>query len=427
MSTHSNGIVSATGIEIVGADGDTTIDLAAALASCLGHRHPDVVAAITAACQSDLGIAFTPADPGQLVSLGEPFSDFRFAQVVSSASEANECAIRIARYVGQLSGGQLSGGQSDDGRGGKGEGGSAERFRIVTVLGGYHGDTLACRSAGGRFEDQTANLPLVGGFRHVAASDARALAKAVDAQTAAVLIAPVDWAAGGEPLAADYLRQVRQICDDSGALLIVDETRLPPAISGHWFFHQAAGITADVVTASAGWTGGLAGGLVLVGESVPPGAVVGAPLRQEQESEKNARHAATLLPPSGAAGLPPDDFAVLREIVAATAAAVIRMGGPESVEAAATRWAEGWDTLAEGFEFVDRVSTLGLWAMVRFDLPSVDVQNAAAAESIRLLRSGETSLVACLPMMTGDENAEEMIFRRLRLALETIERQTIET
>jgi hypothetical protein len=103
------------------------------------------------------------------------------------------------------------------------------------------------------------------------------------------------------------------------------------------------------------------------------------------------------------------------------------MGGPESVTPEAARWAEHWDALAEGFEFVDRVSTLGLWAMVRFDLPSIDVQNAAATESIRLLRSGETSLVACLPMMTTTENAEEMIFGRLRQALETIERQTIES
>lgn len=413
MSTDSKGIVSASGIEIVDTAGHTIIDLAAALASCLGHRHSDVVAAITTACQSDLGAGFAPADPRYLVSLGEPFSDFRFAQVVASASEANECAIRIARLAGQSSVG--------------GDGGASDRFRIVTVLGGYHGDTLACRSAGGRFEDQTGNLPLAAGFRHVAAGDARALAKAVDGQTAAVMIAPVDWAAGGEPLAADYLRQVRQICDDAGALLILDETRLPPAISGHWFFHRSAEIVADIVTASAGWTGGLAGGLVLVNESVPAAAVVSSQPRSDEESAKNARHAATLLPPAGQSALPQSDIPVLREIVAATAAAVRKMGGPESVAPAAARWGGCWDELAEGFEFVNRVSTLGLWAMVRFDLPSGDVQNAVAGESIRLLRSGETSLVACLPMMTTAENAEETIFERLRHALEVIERQTIET
>jgi acetylornithine/succinyldiaminopimelate/putrescine aminotransferase len=414
MSTQPS-IVSATGIELVDTAGHTIIDLAAALASCLGHRHPDVVAAITAACQSDLGAGFTPADPLHLVSLGEPFSDFRFAQVVASASEANECAIRIARLAGQ----------SSVAEGGGGDGGASDRFRIVTVLGGYHGDTLACRSAGGRFEDQAANLPLAPGFRHVAAGDARAIAKAVDGQTAAVLIAPVDWAAGGEPFSADYLRQVRQICDDAGALLIIDETRLPLAISGRWFFHQSAEIAADVVTASAGWTGGLAGGLVLVSESVPAGAIVSSQNRSGEDSAKNARNAATLLPPAGESALPQSDVTVLREIVAATAQAVRKMGGPESVTPEAARWAEHWDALAEGFEFVDRVSTLGLWAMVRFDLPSIDVQNAAAAESIRLLRSGETSLVACLPMMTTMKNAEEMIFGRLRQALETIERQTI--
>src|SRR5690606_33869579 len=125
------------------------------------------------------------------------FAAFADVCLVPSATEANEAAIGIARVIAAA--------QSDSGDSGAG----TPRERIITLLGSIHGDTLACRSASGRIADQLHGGPLMAGFRHIAPGDVRALSKAVDETTAAVLLAPVDWSRGGEPFDADYLLEVR--------------------------------------------------------------------------------------------------------------------------------------------------------------------------------------------------------------------------
>src|SRR5690606_32202008 len=145
--------------------------------------------------------------------------------LLPSAAQANEWAIRIART--------LAADREEN---------QSSRYRIITLLGSDHGDTLACRSASGQVAGQAVGGPLAAGFQHVAPGDLRGLSKAVDTNTAAVLLSPVDWNRGGEPLPAEYLTEVRQLCDTHAALLIVDETRLPPAVSGQWFFHQTQGV-----------------------------------------------------------------------------------------------------------------------------------------------------------------------------------------
>jgi len=433
MNKNRTGIVSATGIEITDGAGNTWTDLAAAIACSLGHRHRDVLDAMLNVCQHNLGIGLETVGPEDLISQGEPFSSFAAATITPSASAANEVAIRIARQFGY----DPSGGES--------------RYRIITVLGADHGDTLACRSANGRIEDQAALLPLVPGFRHVAPGDARALEKAVDNHCVAVMIAPVDWTRGGEPLDVDYLRQVRQICDDRGLLLILDETQLPVGISGHWFFHQAAEIDADVVTAAAGWTGGLPGGMVLVARSAAQAALsrtgnsTPGRLGEAADSYLNASDdtddsdhggapgTSSSLSRCGTISLGETNYPVLRSVVLATASAIQKSGGPRTVTDSALRWARCWQELVDGFEFISGCVTQGTWTVARFDLSANDVRLAAENAGLRLLQSSDTTLVACLPMAAevdgddADSERQERIFAKLRLAFETIERQTIES
>lgn len=418
-------IVSASGIEITDGAGHRMIDLVAAFASTLGHRDPGLVSAITKACGENLGSGFDTLSPDSLPSLGEPFDVFEAVSIAPSASEANERALRIARRAGHA---------NDDP--------SSARFRIITLLASDHGDTLACRSASGRIEDQAGLLPLTPGFRHVAAGDSRALEKAIDPQTVAVMLAPVDWSRGGWPLDANYLRQVRKVCDDHSLLLIVDETRLPPAISGHWFFHQAADIQPDILTAAAGWTGGLPGGLVMVtGAALEAAIDVGPPpsdpLNHSDHDDQsggdaplNAKvsfHSATSMP------IGETDYPVLRAVIAATAQGIIARGGPSQVADAAQRLDQAWQRFVEGFEFVSGCATQGLWAVTQFDLPASEVRRAAEKQNLRWIQSSDTTLLACLPMLesvigdNSDASPESDFFQKLRLALETIERQTIES
>jgi len=437
MNKNRSGIVSATGIKITDGSGEMRIDLTAAMASSLGHRHQAVLDAMLSACQNNLGIGFETSSAEDLISQGEPFASYTAATLTPSASAANEVAIRIARRFGYD------------------PSGSESRYRIITVLGGDHGDTLACRSASGRIDDQAAQLPLVPGFRHVAPGDLRALEKAVDSQCVAVLIAPVDWMRGGEPFDVDYLRQVRQVCDDRGLLLILDETQLPVGISGHWFFHQAAGIDADVVTAAAGWTGGLPGGMVLVARSAAQAALsrtgsstsgrVGEATDNDLNVSDDAddsghgggQGTSSSLSRCGTISLGETNYPVLRSIVLATANTIQQIGGPSGANDSAALWARHWQELVDGFEFISGCVTLGTWAVARFDLSAHDVRLAAENAGLRLLQSSDTTLIACLPIaaevdaeVDGDEEDSDRqvrIFAKLRLAFETIERQTIES
>ena len=428
MSNQQTAIVSASGIEITDGSGRVLVDLAAAMASSLGHRDAAVVDAILQAAGASVGSGFDLIGPGDLRSLGEPFDSFAAIAITPSVSEANERAIRIARQAGQLR-----------------DGGSGDRFRIITLLGGDHGDTLACRSAGGRIDDQAALLPLAAGFRHVAPGDTRALEKAIDAQTIAILLAPVDWTRGGEPFDSDYLRQIRKICDERGLLMIVDETRLPAAISGNWFFHQAAEITADIVTASAGWTGGLPGGLIFVADSAQAAALQGSTAVDRGDSLQNESggdddsggdsEISVKVQFCGRSAMPigETDYPLLRAVIAATAGKIVADGGPGQIGEAAARWDEAWQTFADGFEFVSGCMTVGLWAVTRFDLPVGEVRRAAEKHGLRWIESSDTTLLACLPILnsaTGGKGLSatlEELFQKLRLTLEAIERQTIES
>lgn len=425
MTNPTPEIVSALGIEITDRSGHSLIDLSAAMASSLGHRDEAVVDAIVRAAESNLGTGFDSMGPEALRSLGEPFDSFAAIAITASASEANECAIRIARAAGQ------SGDES-----------SGARFRIVTLLGSDHGDTLACRSAGGRIDNQAALLPLAAGFRHVAPGDARAIEKAIDGQTIAVMLSPVDWSRGGEPYDAEYLLQIRKICDDRNLLMIVDETRLPAAISGNWFFHQAAEISPDIVTASAGWTGGLPGGLVFVADSAHAAATASgsretraAAASSDGDDDSNGDGedcGKDHFWRSPAMPIGEIDYPLLRAVIAATSEKIVASGGPIQIADAAVRWDQSWQAFVEGFEFVSGCVTAGLWAVIRFDLPAGEVRRVAKKHGLRWIESSDTTLLACLPILDradGDNRVSPKgeLFQKLRSILETIERQTIES
>lgn len=403
-SGSPNSVQLSAGIEITAADGGLQLDLLAAMASSLGHRHERILSALSAVADTFLG-------PGAVVNQwvepqrerrrlepqgwDAPFSEFAAVRLLPSASEATDLAIQLARRIG-LSAEIPSGGDR----------GVAARdaYRVITLLGSDLGDTLACRSASGTFERQDSLGPLVPGFRHVAAGDLRAIEKSIDAQTAAILLAPVDWNRGGAAWDAGFLPKVRELCDAKNLLLILDETRVPAAITGHWFYHQTAEIRPDIVLASAGWTGGLPGGLLLV-------------TRED--------HAAIALAddPSNRGD---SDYPLLLEIVRATAAGIESLGGPEGAMELTETWDAGWRELVEGFEFLADIECQGLWAVLRSDIDAHGIAAACDRAGVRLAVTSDTTLLACPPLSVTANNLTE-IFARLRSGLEMVERETIES
>jgi acetylornithine/succinyldiaminopimelate/putrescine aminotransferase len=143
----------------------------------------------------------------------------------NSGAEAVECALKLARKHG--------------GRG---------RHVVVSAFGSFHGRTLAALAATGQPTKHEPFQPMPEGFRHVAWGELDALAGAVDSSVAAVLIEPVQGEGGVNPAPAGYLAGIRELCDQTGALMMVDEIQTGFARTGRWFGFEHDQVAPDVVT-----------------------------------------------------------------------------------------------------------------------------------------------------------------------------------
>ena len=143
----------------------------------------------------------------------------------NSGAEAIECALKLARKHG--------------GRG---------RHVVVSALGSFHGRTLAALAATGQPTKHEPFHPMPEGFHHVAWGDVDALRAKVDGTVAAVLIEPLQGEGGVVPAPAGYLEAIRALCDEVGALMIVDEIQTGMGRTGRWFGFEHAGVRPDVVT-----------------------------------------------------------------------------------------------------------------------------------------------------------------------------------
>jgi len=206
----------------------------------VGHRHPRVVAAVKAQLdRMPMSVRAMPripeADLAELLAQITP-GDLQYTFFANSGAEANEGAIKLARLA-------------------------TGRPGIVGAEGGFHGKTLGALSASGREMYKAPFAPLVPGFSHVPFGDLEAMDRAVTAQTAAVILEPIQGE-GGVILPPDgYLRGVREICDRRGALLILDEVQTGLGRTGRMFACEHWGVVPDILTMAKA----LGGGVVPIG------------------------------------------------------------------------------------------------------------------------------------------------------------------
>ncbi len=194
----------------------------------LGHAHPAVTEALSrqAATLSHVSNLFAnqvgPEVAGALDRLlgggGQVF-------FTNSGAEANECALKLSR--------------KSSGRG---------RHVVVSAYGSFHGRTLATLHATGQPAKHEAFQPLPEGFRHVAWCDLGALERALDPSVGAVLLEAVQGEGGVQPATAEYFRGARRLCDERGALLMVDEVQTGLGRTGRWFGFEHFDVRPDVVT-----------------------------------------------------------------------------------------------------------------------------------------------------------------------------------
>ncbi len=221
------------GTELWDSEGRRYLDFLSGLAvTSLGHAHPAVAEALAHQAGELLHVSNFFANPvatraaievDRLLSAatGAPGQVF----FTNSGAEAVECALKLARKHG--------------GRG---------RHVVVSAFGSFHGRTLAALAATGQPTKHEPFQPMPEGFRHVAWGDLDALAGAVDASVAAVLIEPVQGEGGVNPAPPGYLAGIRELCDQTGALMMVDEIQTGFARTGRWFGFEHDQVAPDVVT-----------------------------------------------------------------------------------------------------------------------------------------------------------------------------------
>ncbi|SDG89764.1 acetylornithine aminotransferase [Lentzea fradiae] len=216
-------------------DGNRYLDLLTGIAvNALGHAHPKVVEAVTTQIAkightSNLYVnepALRLAE--RLLDLaGEPGKVF----FCNSGAEANEAALKMSRRTG--------------------------RTKVVATEGGFHGRTMGALSLTGQPGKKAPFEPLVPGVSHIPFGDVAALEAAIDDDTAAFIVEPIQGEQGVLVPPAGYLQEARRITSEHGALLILDEVQTGIGRLGTWFAFQQAGIVPDVMTLAKGLGGGL--------------------------------------------------------------------------------------------------------------------------------------------------------------------------
>lgn len=222
----------------------------------LGHSHPVVAEALCNQAQTLLHVSNlfgtlpqrdVAATIDRLVNAGEGRVFF-----CNSGAEANEAAIKLARrWAGP------------------------GRHVVVSAYGSFHGRTLATLHATGQPSKHEPFQPLPEGFRHVAWRDPDALVGAIDPSVAAVLLEPVQGEGGVNPAGSDYFRAVRELCDERGILMMVDEVQTGLGRTGKWFGFQHYGIRPDVVTVAKALGNGVPIGACWAREDVADAFVPG--------------------------------------------------------------------------------------------------------------------------------------------------------
>jgi len=160
---------------------------------------------------------------------------------VNSGAEANEVAIKMARAYGHASG----------------------RYKVVSMENGFHGRTYGALTATAQPKYHEGFGPMVPGFSYVPHNDLAALASALDDQTAAVILEPIQGEGGINLPAPGYLEGVRRLCDERGVLLILDEVQTGMGRTGEWFAYQNFDVVPDILTCAKALAAGVAAGVAI--------------------------------------------------------------------------------------------------------------------------------------------------------------------
>jgi len=235
------------GSHIWDADGNRYLDLFPGWGvNLLGHCHPNVVAAVREQAGRLMHVAnnFYTEPQGRLAEMLSTRGFGGKCFFCNSGAEANEAAFKIVRLA------------------------RPGRYKIITFQNSFHGRTLAALSATAQPKYHKGLEPIVPGFVYARFNDVATVEHAIDAETCAVMVEPVQGEGGVNVASPDFLQGLRKICDREGLLLVFDEVQTGCGRLGEWFGYQVYGVTPDVMTLAKGLGGGAAIGAMMAKDEV---------------------------------------------------------------------------------------------------------------------------------------------------------------
>ena len=365
------------GVWLITENGERYLDFAAGIAvNSLGHAHPHLVEALKAQADKVWHLSNLYEVPGQ-EQLSKRLAENTFADRVffaNSGAEALECAIKTARRYHFSKG-------------------HPERFHIITFEGAFHGRTLATIAAGGQEKYLEGFGPKAPGFDQVPFGDVDALKAAITSETAALLIEPVQGEGGLRPATKEFMRELRQICDENGILLILDEVQCGVGRTGKFFAYENSGITPDIMAVAKGIGGGFPLGACLATAEAASGMQPGT-------------HGSTY-------GGNPLAMAVGNAVLDV----ILEDGFLQHVNDVALVFRQGLEGLKDRYpEIIEAIRGEGLMLGIKARVPNVELVAAMRSEHLLSVPAGDNVVRLLPPLTVTAEEAREGLARIERAA-----------
>ncbi len=365
------------GVWLIAEDGGRYLDFAAGVAvNSLGHAHPHLVAALKDQADKVWHLSNLYEVPGQ-ESLGRRLTEATFADKVfftNSGAEALECAIKTARRYHFAKG-------------------HPGKYHIITFEGAFHGRTIATIAAGGQEKYIEGFGPKAPGFLKLPFGDIAAVKDAITEETAAILIEPVQGEGGLRPVAKEFMQELRQLCDDYGLLLVLDEVQTGVGRTGRFFAYENSGVTPDIMAIAKGIGGGFPLGACLATAEAASGMVAGT-------------HGSTY-------GGNPLAMAVGNAVLDV----VLEDGFLQHVRDVALVFRQGLAALKDRFpDIIEDIRGEGLMLGIKAKIPVADLLKAVRAENLLAVPAGDNVLRLLPPLTVTAEEAREGLARIERAA-----------
>jgi acetylornithine/N-succinyldiaminopimelate aminotransferase len=247
---------------LIDEDGTRYLDFASGIAvNLLGHSHEGLISAIQQQAATLMHVSNLYGSP-QGEKLAQMLVDTTFGDTVfftNSGAEACEAAIKTARAYHQNAGDE----------------GDAGRFEIITFHNAFHGRTMATISASNQTKMHHGFAPLLEGFKYAPFDDLEAAKALIGPKTAGILVEPIQGEGGIRPASQEFMQGLRDLCDEHGLMLILDEVQCGVARTGKLYAYEHYGIEPDIMATAKGIGGGFPLGACIATERAARGMTFG--------------------------------------------------------------------------------------------------------------------------------------------------------